>query len=351
MLPNHAQNTRINDWIARWISTEGISSPVNVVPLAGDGSQRTFYRIETSGKTLVLLSDPGWSLSKDYAPHQAYLLSCGIPVPTFLKEDPAVGMLLMEDLGDELVQNRITSQPAKKITWLREAALALADLHGKTYPVPSSLPVATRHFDTQKYFEELCFTFEHLHEKFLGLPPFELRQMALVKQYCQDISLLLPEVFCHRDYHCRNLLVKDDKLVFIDFQDARLGPPHYDLASLVYDAYMPVTSAERAQLVQAYKTQLQRYELFEQISWESFSDDLEMIAFQRVAKAAGSFASFYTRFKKDTHLQYLPTALESLAQLLSSCSVLPKEFETLFPVDKWLKTARPLIEKLGKERP
>lgn len=166
-LPN-----QVNSWIEQWISTHEIPKPVEVEALAGDGSVRSFYRMRAPDKTYVLLFDRDWTFSKDYPAHQAYLTSCGIPVPEFLAIDTKAGCLVMEDLGDELLQSRILTSPGDRMSWLRKATMLLAHLHGKTFPVPADLPAATRSFDKKKYFDELSFTVEHLCDKFLKLPPF-----------------------------------------------------------------------------------------------------------------------------------------------------------------------------------
>ena len=341
---NH-QNRPMEAWIQSWLIKEGIpTSKIKIERLAGDGSNRTFYRLTVSGAnasknplTFIALSDPGWHLSKDYAPHQAYLAARGLPVPKFLFEDAPAGFLMMEDLGDELLQLRMNSEPQNKMKWLHAASGLLAQLHGETFPVPDNLPIATRRFDGEKYFQEMCFTFEHLVVGYFGYPTADAASLALVRQYCDDLALLQPIVFAHRDYHTRNLLVQNEKLILIDFQDARLGPPHYDLVSLIYDAYVPIQEAERAQLMQTYRTRLKPYPLFQKIAWDSFSDDLELVAFQRVVKAAGSFASFFTRYGKSSHLAYLRPALETALKLQKSCAELPKELNQIFNIEEWLK--------------
>ncbi len=326
---------RVTTWIANWLSSRSETETKPTLLLAGDGSPRQFFRVQTKQKTYVVLFDPSWGFSKDYAVHQQFLAAARLPVPAFLKEDPGAGILAMEDLGDELLQFRIQAEPARRMPWLEEATKLLADLHARTFPVPSTLPVSARRFDAKKYGEEMAFTFEHLHEKFLGLPPQPASEIAA---FCADIEKLGPDVFCHRDYHCRNLLVRDGKLWMIDFQDARLGGPHYDLASLVYDAYVEISDSERAKLYGVYRERLQDSKLSEKINWDTFVSDLEAVAFQRVVKAAGSFASFFTRYGKDTHLPYLLPALNSAARLGARSPRL-KNFAKAFPIDSWIAAA------------
>src|ERR1019366_1784569 len=138
---NH-HDPKTEAWLHRWLTTQGIPiAEISIDRLAGDGSNRTFYRLKIPSKTLVLLVDPDWHLSKDYAPHQAYLSTKGVRVPGFLEVDPREGYLIMEDLGDELLQIRIHQDPKNKVKWLRSATELLATLHGETFTVPNHLPV------------------------------------------------------------------------------------------------------------------------------------------------------------------------------------------------------------------
>ena len=308
---------RIAKWLENWLLEHRVpTSSHQLTRLAGDGSTRTFYRVSWPGNSKILLSDPEWISSKDYPAHQAYLAQCGLPVPAFLAWDETAGALLMDDLGDELLQFRLQSDPAKKMPWLIRTAELLADLHGKTFPVPKDLPVSTRRFDTEKYFQELLFTQEHLVEKFLGLAPLSDSGKKALQTFCQAIAAIGPDVFAHRDYHTRNVLVQGDTLWLIDFQDARLGSPHYDVASLLYDPYVALSQPEQQKLFAAYQQRLSKFpKLYEKMSWGTWERDLERVAYQRVVKAMGSFASFFTRYGKKTHLIYLMPALEIAARL------------------------------------
>lgn len=364
------KNSEVLDWwhecLPKWLSKAESTALAGfqLDVLAGDGSQRTFFRLQVTPtqktqrsnevlaegssplpQSFIVLSDPGWYLSKDYAPHQAYLSGFGVPVPRFFFEDAKAGFLVMEDLGDELLQLRLQKEPHKKDGWLEQAVTLLAQLHHRTFPVPTTLPAASRSFDKTKYSEELNFTAEHLVKQWLGMPEIGALEKGEIDAFAESIAGLGPTVFCHRDYHCRNLLVHDERLYMIDFQDARLGSPHYDLASLIYDAYVPITPAFRGRLVEIYKGIVSTTDLGKQIDWANFDRDLRRVAFQRVIKAAGSFASFATRWGKTTHLPYLIPALESAKQLQKETPTLPQAAGPFFHVDKWLAATRAKLEE------
>lgn len=323
-------------WLSGWLAKERLPTNFRVVPLAGDGSPRPFYRIEIPHKTFVLLSEPEWILSKDYPAHQAYLTAQHIPVPQFLAVDEKLGALVMEDLGDELLQTRILAEPQNRFRWLEEATLLLAHLHGATFPVPQHLPVASRRFDTKKYSEEFQFTFQHLVQGLLKLPALPADSVTSVKRFCTELEEIGPAVFSHRDYHTRNILVHKNQLRLIDFQDARLGPVEYDLASLFFDPYVPLDLHDRKKLLAVYRKALEKFPLAEKIDWNALPERLQQVAFQRMVKAAGSFASFYTRYGKKTHLPYLVPALESALALQKALG----EKAPALPLGEWIAQAK-----------
>lgn len=333
----------LDSWLKNWIVTTGLSENFSIVPIAGDGSTRQFFRLTNAEKnqdtSYIVLFEPTWTLSQDYPAHQLFLQTNGIAVPYFKKSDSKNGVLVMEDLGDELLQFRITQAPEKKMAWLQQAVLLLAKLHGETFPVPPSLPVATRRFDQKKYYEEFLFTLEHLSHGLLGLPKVTEKERKKVEDFCGVLEGISPEVFCHRDYHCRNLLIHKESLVMIDFQDARLGPPHYDLASLLYDAYVPISEAQRTDLKNTYRAALARYVLNDAVDWDRFDASLRLIAYQRTIKAAGSFASFYTRYQKKTHLPYLLPALQSALELQKHGAAETEPVMDIFSLEKWMRLA------------
>ena len=167
------------------------------------------------------------------------------------------------------------------------------------------------------------------------MAPINDTGLKAIRAFCKRLGDFRPLVFCHRDYHCRNLIVLKDTLWMIDFQDARLGSPVYDLASLLFDAYVPITDAFRKNLIQVYQSRLSIYSVAQEVNWDQFEEDLYMMAYQRTLKAAGSFASFWTRYQKKSHLVYLKPALQ-MAKRLEEKAAISKDVTDAFEVEKML---------------
>jgi aminoglycoside/choline kinase family phosphotransferase len=116
-----------------------------------------------------------------------------------------------------------------------------------------------------------------------------------------------PRVVCHRDYHSRNLMVREGRLAVIDFQDARLGPDTYDLASLLRDSYVDITDRELDDLI-AYFLALKRSD-DARTSADEFRRRFDLMALQRNLKALGTFGYQTVTRRNTVYIQYMPRTL------------------------------------------
>ena len=113
-----------------------------------------------------------------------------------------------------------------------------------------------------------------------------------------------PRVLCHRDYHSRNLMWRDERLCIIDFQDARLGPDTYDLASLLRDSYVDLPGQVVDELI-AYFLALQG----RSAEGAEFRRRFDLMALQRNLKALGTFGYQTTTRSNPVYIQYIPRTL------------------------------------------
>ena len=125
------------------------------------------------------------------------------------------------------------------------ALIARLQQQGATFASPEYVPY-TIAFDVEKLTWELNFFVRHFLEAYRGVQLTDDERTALAAEWATIVEELAaePRVLCHRDYHSRNLMLRDGRLYLIDFQDARLGPNTYDLVSLLRDSYVDLTEAK-----------------------------------------------------------------------------------------------------------
>jgi N-acetylmuramate 1-kinase len=131
-------------------------------------------------------------------------------------------------------------------------------------------------------------------------------------------------VLCHRDYHSRNLMPHDGRLYWIDFQDARMGPSSYDLASLLRDAYVDVPEALQQDLEERFRQQAAPDE-----PREVFRRRYELMCVQRNLKALGTFGFMATVRQNPVYLQYIPRTIDHARHNLSRYPELERLHRTL----------------------
>jgi aminoglycoside/choline kinase family phosphotransferase len=122
-------------------------------------------------------------------------------------------------------------------------------------------------------------------------------------------------VITHRDFHSRNIMVKNGAYIFIDFQDARWGIPQYDLVSLLEDCYYDIKEENRQKLKRYYFENLDP-SIHGQKSYEEFEALYQDMTIQRVFKAVGSFCYIYNWRKDDRYLKYIGFAMEKMRKIM-----------------------------------
>ena len=248
----------LRERIEPFLNETGLTAQVaSVVPLTGDASDRRYYRILLRGApSQVLAVHPGpIEFARLPFVNVAGLLSeMALPAPRIIAHSDALGIIALEDLGDVTLQAHLgAASPAEHAALYREAVALVASLQrrGAEFASPDYLPYGIA-FDEEKLTWELQFFMRHFLEAYRGVDAhrhasrqaLDLELTALARELAAE-----PRVLCHRDYHSRNLMLHDGRLHMIDFQDARMGPDTYDLASLLRDSYVDFTEAQVDELL------------------------------------------------------------------------------------------------------
>jgi hypothetical protein len=310
------------------------------VPLAGDASNRRYYRLQLSmgpiaSLILMQLADSeGFKASEEAVSGSGvdvtelpfinilkHLQMSEVQVPVLYYYDEPGGLLYLEDFGDvTLAQACRESSPGTIERLYRQAIDQLVQLHLQASHPPTIPCVAfTRSFDVPLYMWE----FDHFLE--YGIVARQGQHMCSedygpVREEFQKMAEWLaaqPQVFSHRDYHSRNLMVDEERLGVIDFQDALMGPVTYDLASLLRDSYIALDESLIDRLIARYVEGMrQKLSLPQQTAMllhdpTAFRRLFDFTSIQRNLKAAGRFV-YIDRVKGN------PSFLASIPQTLNN---------------------------------
>ncbi len=211
-------------------------------PLAGDASMRAYYRVQAAdGSTYVL----AWYPEEVRPDMQRYLdayhaVSRYAYVPKLIQHDGAGA--LQQDVGNQTLFDLLRADREEGVRWYRKAITLLVYFQ-KGGQVTVNPP-----FTAEFFANELEMSREFYAHQLMGLGREEsLRLVPLFARLSENISRH-PYILCHRDYHGQNIHILNDKLYVIDFQDLRMGPDTYDLASLLRDRGVARVLGEEAEL-------------------------------------------------------------------------------------------------------
>lgn len=291
-----------------------------VEKLPGDASDRAFFRLRGgrfSSLILMVHREPFELESLPFFQHARFLTEIGAAVPQIVASYPGEGILAVQDLGDDTLFAALPRcDPGRRRFLYLQAVQMLAFLQGEgTRSVTPDLPAANTALDAARLLWELRFFAEH-YVAGLMLGPLDEAQAAALDAWFVRLAGSVARqrrVLCHRDYHSRNLMVKGDRLYMVDFQDARMGPYTYDLASLVRDSYIDLPAALVAETTEFFREASGAPE-----TAETFALELNRAGLQRNLKAIGTFASQAMVKGNRFYLEYIPRTLASVRAALAA---------------------------------
>jgi len=300
-------------------------SSVQVTRLVPDGSSRRFFQLCGPGWPAVIAILPPADDALGQREARAcyhigrHLQGSGAPVPAIHGYEPATGLVVCEDLGDQRLYEQVVAagpdDPAT-LAFYEQTVRALARMQVR----------AAEGFDpgwcwdTPRYDRALMLERESGYflrsccNDLLGLAYDRAAVEAECVQLAEAAAQAPAEFFLHRDFQCRNLMICDQTVRFIDFQGGRLGPLAYDLASLLLDPYAGLPPAMQNQLVRVYLEALGQ-----EIDYDpdQFRREYVFLALQRNLQILGAFAFLSKVRQKPFFAQFLRPALASLGTLLA----------------------------------
>jgi aminoglycoside/choline kinase family phosphotransferase len=294
------------------------SKLLGVTALTGDASTRRYYRVKAEKNSYVAcLTDP--SEKSDFVIVQDLLSKHNIRVPKIYDKNLSKGFLLEEDLGDTTLLVNLSSQTKREEEY--ETYKSIIDELIKIHKIQigdSAENYATMSFDEEKLSQEINMTHEYFLDKYLSTS-IDDSEWDLIKKGFEKIYKRIASekmVLTHRDFHSRNIMVKNDELIIIDFQDARLGLPQYDLVSLLEDCYYQL-NRENVDKLKKYYWENFLKETKMQKTYEDFLYLYDLMAIQRVYKAIGSFTYIYDTRKDARYLKYVGFAFEKIRRIFN----------------------------------
>lgn len=298
--------------LKQWLAGIGQSFD-GIEPASADASFRRYFRLTDGESTRIVMDAP--PDKEDSAPFvdiAARLQEAGVSVPGVLAQDLAQGFVLLPDLGHTLYLDALDADTVERLYGDALEALAAMQRHADTAGLPS--------YDAELLDREMRLFTDWLVQCQLGLELTAAEADLLEAAFAALIhnALHQPQVFVHRDYHSRNLmLLPTQNPGIIDFQDAVRGPLTYDLVSLLRDCYIAWPRERVNDWALGYRELAIRYGVLaaDTATERDFLRWFDWMGVQRHLKAAGIFARLNLRDRKPGYLKDIPRTLGYIVEV------------------------------------
>ena len=309
--PSDPRLSLLTAWLSQQTAVPVL--PATLRPASADASFRRYFRVDTAAgttpRTLIVMDAP--PPQEDVRPFvriAGLFAESGVSVPQILAQDPEQGFLLLSDLGNTTYLKQLNADTAHALYMDAIDALVQLQVHSR----PDVLP----EYERAVLLRELMLFPEWYIGKHLGATLTTVQDADLHKVFDALLAnnLAQGQVWVHRDYHSRNLMVLEQGQPgnpgILDFQDALYGPVTYDLVSLLRDAYIEWDEEMVLDWAIRYWERARRAGLPVASDIDSFYRDFEFMGVQRHLKVLGIFARLYHRDGKDAYLKDLPLVMQ-----------------------------------------
>jgi aminoglycoside/choline kinase family phosphotransferase len=301
----------LQDWAARQLGGDSL----DIAPASADASFRRYFRVTAKGRDYIVMDAP--PAHEDCRPFIAVarlFADAGVNVPQVLAQDLDQGFLLLTDLGNTTYLSAL-NEAASNQGVARELYLASND--ALICIQQTSRPGVLPDYDRALLTRELMLFPEWYVAKHLGVAMKDDQKAILDTVFGRILAnnLAQPQVYVHRDWHSRNLMVSDPNPGILDFQDAVYGPITYDLASIYRDAYIQWDEELQLDWVIRYWEKARAARLPVPEDFGEFWRDFEWMGAQRHIKVLGIFARLFHRDGKDGYLKDMPLVMHYLRKV------------------------------------
>jgi aminoglycoside/choline kinase family phosphotransferase len=297
--------------IEKWLRQIMGASSFDLTPASNDASFRRYWRVAFNGTTRILMDAP--PEKEDCRPFievSSRLFNAGLNVPDVLERNLERGFLLLTDLGNDLYLSSLNDASVERLYGdaIRRLVMMQADVRAEGLPP----------YDRRLLMQEMELFRVWLLGLELGLE-LDREQQAVLDEafhFLADAALAQPQVFVHRDYHSRNLLVREENNPgILDFQDAVLGPVTYDLVSLLKDCYVRWPTERVRRWALDYYEEARDSGVLPEVGEALFLRWFDLMGAQRHLKASGIFARLWHRDGKRGYLKDVPRTVGYIVEV------------------------------------
>ncbi len=303
---------------------------LSVDEIEGDASPRRYFRLVMAenqrgmekASMILMRYPPSHVVDGELAflnTHR-YFKKAGVKVPHIFLHVPEARLLFLEDGGDRSLEDIVSLSgfsPATLVLY-RSAMREIRKIQVEGTQCLDGSSISKRlFFDRNKLMEEMNFLYTWGLRRAPSQPGRKDQKETFLSLVEQVVAGLLSSnpVLCHRDFHSRNIMVREDEeLMILDFQDARMGNIYYDLASLLYDSYVTLPEEMRIGLAEEFSDSIKKESFASFGSFDEFYRNLCLMAIQRNLKALGTFFYMHYGKGKDRYIRYIEGTLNHLKE-------------------------------------
>lgn len=287
-----------------------------VRPLEKGGSDRSFYRVAVGEDASLILAKYGNQREENrhYVEIACFLTQLGVRVPEIYFHDEREGLIWMEDLGDADLWSYRDQPWEVRAPLYRDALDQVLTLHRSAHLAHNGdSPQLQAEFNAELYQWEQGYFLENCLQRCFHVSSDRFKDDAASDRLREIASHLasLPRCLVHRDFQSQNIVIKEGRACFIDFQGMRPGLAQYDLASLLYDPYVTLAAAERAELLAHYLDGVRNAGLEVR---PDFAEVFDLCAMQRLMQALGAYGFLGLVKKREHFLAHIPAAITNLRE-------------------------------------
>jgi len=297
----------LNDWLKLTLPDVDFT----LTTASADASFRRYFRVHAHNETFIAMDAPPPQENCEPFVRIAKLFGdAGLNVPKVIAQDLERGFLLLNDLGDDTYLSKINADNAPKLYADANNALIQLQLASQ----PNVLP----DYDEALLTREMQLFPDWYIAKHLNVTLDEKQQAVLINTFnvLNKNILAQAQVYVHRDYHSRNLMMtQENNPGILDFQDAVYGAITYDLVSLLKDAYISWDEELIIDWLVRYWQNARKAGLPVPEDFSEFYRDFEYMGAQRHIKVLGIFARLYHRDGKAGYLKDMPLVMDYLRKV------------------------------------